>query len=68
MTTLQEQVREAARLAEEQSSDGEFNAMSWLDLTLEDNPQFFDGLFGTSWDQLSEDERYERIVSIRRVL
>lgn len=68
MSNLQEQVREATRIAEEQCMEDGFDAMSWLDLTLEDNPQSFDSFFDTPWDDLSEDERQERTLSIRRVL
>lgn len=68
MTTLKEQIREAARVAEEMCLDGNFNAMSWLDLILEENPESFDDLFARAWRQLSEDERQERAQSIRKVL
>ena len=66
--TLTVHVREAARVAEETSMDGEFNAMSWLDLTLEDSPEFFDCFFDTGWEALSEEERRERSAAIRKVL
>ena len=68
MTTLKEQIREAARVEEEMSMSGDFNAMSWLDLLLEDNPGYFDSLFATTWDELSEKQRIERVSSIRKVL
>lgn len=68
MSKLQVQVREMAREAEQACSDGSFNAMSWLDLALEDEPQVFDHLFETEWTKLSDDERGERIQAIRRVL
>lgn len=68
MATLKEQIREAARIAEEQCMQEEFDAMSWLDLALEENPESFDVLFGTTWSQLSEEERQERNIAIRRVL
>jgi len=45
VATLKEQVREAARVAEEQCSNEDFNAMSWLDLVLEENPESFDVFF-----------------------
>jgi 4-oxalocrotonate tautomerase len=61
-------VREAARVAEETSMDREFDAMSWLDLTLEDSPDFFDCCFDTGWEALSEEERRERSAAIRKVL
>jgi len=65
---LKEQIREAARVAEATCMDDSFNAMSWLDLTLEDNPEYFDDFFNTTWAELSEDQRQERTVAIRRVL
>lgn len=68
MTNLKEHVREAAGVAEKECQDDDFNAMTWLDLILEENPGFFDSCFDTAWDQLSEDERMERTVAIRRVL
>lgn len=68
MATLKEQIREAARIAKETSAPDEFNAMSWLDLLLEDNPESFDSLFGRTWNELSEEERAERAASIRDVL
>ena len=68
MATLQEQVREAAGVAKEQSVDEGFNAMSWLDLVLEENPESFDVLFDKAWAELSEDEMVERNATIRKVL
>jgi 4-oxalocrotonate tautomerase len=68
VTILKEQIREAARLAEAVSMPGDFNAMSWLDLALEEDPQFFDDFFDTAWNELSEEERKERAKSIRKVL
>lgn len=68
MATLKEQVREAARIAEAQCMPEDFNAMSWLDLTLEENPESFDSFFDTTWNDLSENERQERTIAIRRVL
>lgn len=68
MTRLKEQIREAARIAEAESMPGDFNAMTWLDLTLEDNPEFFDCFFDTGWNDLSEDQRKIRTTSIRKVL
>lgn len=68
MVTLKEQIREAARDAEEQCMGGDFNAMSWLDLVLEENPESFDILFDTTWSELSENERQERDMAIRKVL
>jgi 4-oxalocrotonate tautomerase len=68
VATLKEQIREAARIAEEQCGPEDFNAMSWLDLALEENPESFDILFDTTWDELSENDRLERNVAIRKVL
>lgn len=68
MPSLMEHVREAARVAEKEDTSGDFNAMSWLDLELEDNPESFDILFDTPWNGLSDGEREKRIVTIRRVL
>ena len=68
MATLKEQIREAARIAEEQCMNEDFDAMSWLDLALEEKPESFDILFGTTWGELSEDERQERNIAIRKVL
>lgn len=68
MATLKEQVREAARVAEEQSMNEDFNAMSWLDLLLEENPESFDVFFDKAWAELSETEMLERNVAIRKVL
>ena len=68
MATLKEQVREAARVAEAQCMHENFDAMSWLDLTLEENPDSFDSFFDTTWNELSEKERQERTIAIRKVL
>jgi 4-oxalocrotonate tautomerase len=68
VTTLKEQVREAARIAEEQCLHEGFDAMSWLDLVLEENPESFDIFFDTTWDESSENERQERTIAIRKVL
>jgi len=68
VATLKEQIREAARIAEEQCMGDDFNAMSWLDLALEENPESFDILFDTTWSELSENERQERDIAIRKVL
>ncbi len=68
MATLQEQVREAARIAQEQCMNEDFNAMSWLDLLLEENPESFDVFFDKAWADLSENEMLERNVAIRKVL
>jgi 4-oxalocrotonate tautomerase len=68
VASLMEHIREAAKVAEKEDTSGDFNAMSWLDLELEDNPGSFDGFFDTSWDELSETEREKRSIAIRRVL
>ena len=68
MATLKEQVREAARVAKEQNVNDDFNAMSWLDLILEENPESFDVFFSKAWTELSEDEMLERNAAIRKVL
>ncbi|SDU60495.1 tautomerase family protein [Desulfobacula phenolica] len=68
MTSLMEHVREAAKVAEKEDMSGNFNAMSWLDLEIEDNPESFDSFFDTPWNELSDAEREERSVAIRRVL
>ncbi|MFW2365989.1 MAG: hypothetical protein ACN4GW_06205 [Desulforhopalus sp.] len=68
MTNLKEYVRESARVAETECQNDDFNAMTWLDVTLEDNPEFFDSCFDTPWHQLLEDERVDRTNEIRRVL
>jgi len=65
---LKKKVREAARVAEKAYLKDDFNAMSWLDLELEDNPESFDGFFDIAWNQLSEDERGKRAMAIRSVL
>ena len=56
VATLKEQIREAAGVAEKEDMSGDFNAMSWLDQLLEDNPESFDSLFATNWAELSEDK------------
>ena len=68
LATLKEQIREAARIAEQQCMEEVFDAMSWLDLALEENPESFDALFDTTWDELSGNERQERAAAIRKVL
>ncbi len=68
VTTLKGKVREAARIAEEQSMPEDFDAMSWLDFALEENPESFDSYFEKTWDELSENERQERTGAIRKVL
>lgn len=68
VATLKEQVREAARIAEEHCLYEGFDAMSWLDVALEEDPASFDIFFDTTWDELSENERQERAIAIRKVL
>ncbi len=67
-SSLMEQVRQAALIAEKEDVTGHFNAMSWLDLELEDRPESFDNFFDTPWNDLSEAEKGKRMVAIRRVL
>ncbi|MCK5310632.1 MAG: tautomerase family protein [Desulfobacteraceae bacterium] len=68
MVNLMAHVREAVKVAEKEDTSGDFNAMSWLDLELEDNPESFDGFFDTLWEKLSDAEREKRTNAIRRVL
>lgn len=68
MTKLMKQIRGAAQAAEAASVDEGFNAMSWLDLTLEDNPESFDCFFDIGWQELTADEQLERARLIRSVL
>lgn len=68
MTELMKQVREAAKVAEETCMTGDFNAMSWLDLVLEENPDSFDCFFDTNWSELSDIEQQDRMITIRKVL
>lgn len=65
---LMEYVRTAALTAEKEDSSGHFNAMSWLDLELDDNPEGFDNFFDTPWNELSQEEKAKREMAIRRVL
>ncbi len=66
--SLMELVRDVVAVAEKENTSGSFNAMSWLDLELEDNPESFDGFFDTRWNELSDAEREKRTIAIRRVL
>jgi 4-oxalocrotonate tautomerase len=61
-------VREAANIAEKEDTSENFNAMSWMDLELEDNPQSFDNCFDIPWNELTDAQRQNRTVEIRRVL
>jgi 4-oxalocrotonate tautomerase len=63
-----EHVRDAVKVAEKEDTSGDFNAISCLDLELEDNPESFDGFFDTPWEKLSDSERKKRTIAIRRVL
>jgi 4-oxalocrotonate tautomerase len=68
VSSLIENIREAAQIAEQEDTSGHFNAMLWMDMALEDNPESFDEFFNTPWNDLSEAQKNERAVSIRRVL
>lgn len=62
-------VREAAAQAAARDTSGDFfNAMSWLDQELEDNPGAFDRFFDKPWAELSEAEQVERMAAVRQVL
>lgn len=61
-------VRQASELGQTQDETGYFNAMSWLDLELEDNPHQFDSFFATPWNDLSDSDKQKRAAEIRRVL
>jgi 4-oxalocrotonate tautomerase len=65
---LMNQVREAVEIAQNSDTSGQFNAMSWLDEQLEDNPDSFDSSFDTPWNNLSDDQKYKRAMDIRRLL
>ena len=65
---LMEHVRQAANSAEKEDTSGDFNAMSWLELELEDNPNFFDSFFNVSWNKLTDTEKATRAIEIRSVL
>lgn len=65
---LMEHVRGAAKIAEKENTSGNFNAMSWLDLELEDNPESFNNSFGTPWHELSDADREKRRMAVRRIL
>ncbi len=68
MAALKEQIQKAVQTAQKEDTSGYFNAMSWLDLELEDNPEIFDGFFDTAWADISPDERGKRAAVIRSVL
>ncbi len=66
--SLMNYVRQAAALAADDDTSGMFNPMSWLDLELENNPQSFDPFFDTPWNELSDPQKKERMMDVRRVL
>lgn len=66
--SLMEYVRDAAARAAGEDADGMFNPMSWMDLELEENPQSFDPFFDTPWNELSDQEKGERMMAVRRML
>lgn len=61
-------VRGEAEKAMAEDTTGYFNPMSWLDLTLEDNPHLFDTFFDRPWETLSDAEKMDRAIKIRSVL
>ena len=65
---LQQYVRSAAAAAEKDERQGYFNAMSWLDLMLEDHPHMFDEFFDKPWHGLNDSEKLLRSTEIRKVL
>jgi len=67
-TGLMEYVRQAVSTAEKEDISGGFNAMSWLELELEDNPNSFDCFFDFSWHELTDTEKETRAIEIRSVL
>ena len=68
ISSLMDHVRNAAKLAEKEDLSDNFDAMSWLDLELEDNPESFDSFFDILWNELTGSERERRNVEIRRLL
>ena len=66
--SLMEYVRQAASSAEKEDTSGGFNAMSWLEIELEDNPHAFDNFFDVPWNELADAEKETRAIEIRRVL
>ena len=67
---LHQFVRSSAATAAEQQGEnqGYFNAMSWLDMMLEEHPHMFDEFFDKSWHELSDSEQSLRLIQIRKVL
>jgi acyl-CoA thioesterase len=68
ISSLMDHVRNAAKLAAEEDSSDIFNAMSWLDLELEDHPESFDRFFDIPWNELTDSQRERRNMEIRRLL
>ncbi len=67
-TNLLEYVRKAVELAEKEDASGTFNAMSWLDIEIEDHPESFDSVFDIPWNDLTDEAKEKRAGAIRRVL
>jgi len=67
-SSLMESVRKAASNAANEDTSGYFNAMSWLDLELEDNPNSFDSFFDIPWNELTDKEKETRAIEIRSFL
>ncbi len=66
--SLMEYIRKSANSAEKEDTSGDFNAMSWLDLELEDNHNSFDIFFDVPWNGLTDAEKESRAIEIRRLL
>jgi 4-oxalocrotonate tautomerase len=65
---LMQQIRSAAETARKEDKSESFNAMTWLDIELETNPEVFDKFFKMPWNELSESGQNERSIAIRRSL
>lgn len=65
---LMQQVRSVAETARKEDKSESFNAMTWLDIELETNPEVFDKFFKMPWQELSESGQNERSIAIRRSL
>ena len=65
---LNEYISDALIRAAQEDTSGIFSPMSWMDLELEDNPQSFDPFFDTPWNELSDLEKKERMMAVRREL
>ena len=61
-------VRSAWEQAALEDSSGMFNPMSWLDLELEDNPGSFDPYFDRPWHELTDAQKADRAMAVRKVL